>query len=117
MSLVGFRASWKTLDLGSSGPVGTVLMGTKHIVSVQRIETKTGEHIEITDTLGRVFSVSGDDLEEWAGRYRASGLGGIFGFDGTVIETIMAGIAEDMQRPECMKLTSAVKVKQATIYD
>jgi len=93
------------------------LMDTKHIVTVKQVKTKAGERLEITDTLGRVFSVSGDDLEEWAGRYRASGLGGLLGFDGTAIQAVMAGITEDMQRPERMKLTSAVKVKQGTIFD
>jgi len=117
MSLVCFYASWRTQDHTISGPTAMTLMDTKHIVTVRRVDTKLGERIEITDTLGRVFSVSGDDLEEWAGRYRASGLGGLCGFDGTAIQAVMAGISKDMQRPECMKLTSAVKVKQATIFD
>ena len=117
MSLVCFYASWRTQDHAVSGPTAMTLMDTRHIVTVKRVETKAGDRLEITDTLGRVFMVSGDDLEEWAGRYRASGLGGIFGFEGTAIQTIIAGITEDMQRPECVKLTSAVKVKQGTIYD
>ena len=117
MSLVCFHASWRTQDHRISGQTAMTLMDTKHIVTVKQVKTKAGERLEITDTLGRVFSVSGDDLEEWAGRYRASGLGGLLGFDGTAIQAVMAGITEDMQRPERMKLTSAVKVKQGTIFD
>lgn len=73
MSLVCFYASWRTQDHTISGPTAMTLMDAKHIVTVRRVDTKLGEHIEITDTLGRVFSVIGHDIDEWAERCRKHG--------------------------------------------
>jgi|DEB0MinimDraft_12_1074336.scaffolds.fasta_scaffold118980_2 pyruvate-formate lyase-activating enzyme len=73
MSILGFRASWRTLDHAVSGPEAVTLINTRRIITVRRVEAKSGERIEITDTIGRVFTVEGESLERWAKWLREDG--------------------------------------------